>query len=199
MEENKIDTKQTEKKGKQGYSYGKWVLGKKSDSWKHLKKPWRKKWVTLLNPWQVNIEVWQIVNWMTFGKKDINEKAKKAWAIPWKPMSVNQACLEYGITHNTFYQHLKKFPEAKELFKELKEARRDYMKDLAESNIADWLSWNLWLTWKEMVDASFKLLEKTDKNYQPKLEVENKSIGINLNKSTDDIMGELSSILWLNK
>ena len=170
IEELEIETqydappKEEKKKNwKQWYSYGKWVLWKKSDSWKYLKKPWRKAWTKLLNWWEINLEVWQIVNWMTFWKKEVGLKAKNAWAKPWKPMSVNQACLEFGMTHNTFYTHLKKFPEAKELFRELKETRRTYMKDLAESNIEDWLSWWLWLTWKELVDASFKLLEKTDK------------------------------------
>ncbi len=48
---------------------------------------------------------------------------------------------------------------------------------------------------KEVLDASFKMLEKTDKAYNPKIEIETKSISINLNKNSDDLYNDLASIL----
>ena len=165
-------------------------------NWKWLKKPWRKKGVKILQPAAIKIEVGQIVNWITFWKKVI-ESDKNVWIKPNVPLTLWQACNEFWISIHTFWSHLKKFPEAKELYKELKENRREYLKELSEANIQKWLSLEMWMTWKEIVDASFKLLEKTDKSYQPKVEIENKSIGINIHKSTDDIMSELSEILWV--
>ena len=51
------------------------------------------------------------------------------------------------------------------------------------------------LTEKEKVDISFKMLEKTDKAYNPKVEIESKSVSINLNKTSDDLYNDLASIL----
>jgi len=37
----------------------------------------------------------------------------------------------------TYWNHLKKFPEAKELYAELKENRREYLKELSENNLKE--------------------------------------------------------------
>lgn len=205
MDDNIIDWEieiipEKKKKWVQGFPKWKWKPWRVSASWKWLKKPGRKKWQTNLNSAAINLEVGQIMNWMTFWKKEItNDKAKALGAKPNTPLNMQQAATEYWITPANFMQHLRKFPEAKQLYVQLKEDRRNYMKELAENTIQEWLAGNLDLTGKERVDASFKLLEKTEKAYQPKTEIEQKSISINLNKSTDDLLGELHEILWFNK
>lgn len=180
--------------------YWKYHPAKKKDDWTPLKKSWRAKGHTTLNEAEIKLEVWKMVNWMTFWKSEITHPDnKKEKVMAKQPLTITQACREFGIHPQTFWQHLKKFPEAAELYRELKNQRREYLKELSEWNIARWLEWGLWLTWKELMDASFKMLEKTDKAYQPKLEVENKSISINLHKKTDDIMAELTDVLWINR
>lgn len=182
-------------------SYWKWHPAKKKDNWEPLKKPWRKTWntwISYLKEPEIQLEVWHIVNYLTFWKSKIeNEDNRKAWLKPNQPMSLIQACREYWINHNTFYQHLKKFPAAKERYYELRENRREYLKESAEANIEKALTWWLEISDKDMLDASFKMLEKTDKNYNPKIEIETKSISINLNKSSDDIINDLNAILWM--
>jgi len=186
-----------EKDTRQKRNYWKWKPWQVTDTWKWRKKPGRPIWATGLSETSVKLEVGKIVNWMTFGKSIIEwEKNKKEWVTPNVPLTVNQACDEYWIAPITFWSHLKKFPEAKELYKQLKEDRREYLKELSETNIQKWLSGELGLSWKDLMDASFKMLEKTDKTYQPKVEIENKSIWININKSTEDIMQELQDLLW---
>lgn len=200
IEEIEIEEEEVEKKKtwqRTGYPKWTWKPGQKGISWKHLKKPWRKKGHLTLNSAQVNLEAGQIMNWMTFWKAEItNPKAKALWAKPNIPLNMQQAATEFWIAPATFMQHLRKFPEAKALYVQLKEDRRSYLRELAENTIQDWLAGNLDLTWKERVDASFKMLEKTDKAYQPKTEIETKSVAVNIHKSTDDIMGELNELFW---
>jgi len=187
-----------EKEEKKLPRYPSWVWKPwRTVNWKWLKKPWRKKGCKILQPAAIKMEVGKIVNWITFWKKVIEGKANLIkWVKPNVPLTLWEACNEFWIAVVTFWSHLNKFPEAKELYKELKQNRREYLKELSEANIQKWLSWEMWMTWKEIVDASFKLLEKTDKAYQPKVEIESKSIWINIHKSTNDIMSELSEILW---
>lgn len=188
------------KSWKQWYAYWEWKPWKRTDSGKPLKKPWRKKGDTHLQVITVKQEVWQIVNWMSFWKSEITHKDNKKEKVQVKQaLTITQACREFGINPQTFWRHLKKFPEANELYQELKAQRRELLKELSEGNIEMGLSWGLDLTGKELMDASFKMLEKTDKAYQPKVEIEQKTISINLHKTTDDIMWELAKVLWTNK
>lgn len=175
----------------------KWSPNRKKDNGEHLKKPWIRKWTTYITEQKVKLDIGRAVNWMTYGKKEVSDRAKELWAVPWVPMSIKQVSAELGITHFHFYRRMSKYPEAKELYNELRGQRRDYLKEVAENTIADWLEWKLDLSGKERVDTAFKMLEKTDKSYQPKQEIEQKSVNINIHKSTDDIMSELTSILWV--
>jgi len=171
------------------------------DNGKWMKKPGRKKGVTVLTEVGVDIEVGSIVNFITFGKSKIEHKDNiKAKLKPNVPMTVIQACREYWMTTNTFYQHLNRFPALNEKYQELKANRREFLKESAEANVQSALTGGMkTLSEKEMLDASFKMLEKTDKNYNPKIEIETKTISINLNKSSDDLYNDLASILWFNK
>lgn len=181
----------------QGYKYWKFKPWKKKDTGEYLKKPWRKKWTKLVPIEQVNLDTWKIFNWTVYWKKEIKEeRAIVEWAKPNTPLTLTQAIYESWITPNRFYMRLRENPEAKEHYQMLKDDRRTHLKELAENTIAEWLSGNLGLTWKERVDTSIKVAEKLSKAWQPKSETENKTISINIHKSTEDIMGELKSLLW---
>jgi hypothetical protein len=173
----------------------------KTDTWKPLKKRGRKKGVTSLTENQVDLEVWTIVNYLTYWKTKIeNRENKKIGIKPNSPLTLPQACREFGLHPQTFYIHLKKFPALRDKYYELREVRREYLKESAEGNIENALTWGMeWLSNKDILDASFKLLEKTDKAYNPKVEIESKSISININKSSDDLYSDLSELLWFDK
>ena len=177
--------------------YWKWKPWMRTDMGVPLKKKWRKKWTTYIKKAQVDLEVWQIVNYLTYWKSKIENPINiKDKLKPNKPMTVVQACRELWIWTKTFYTHLSRFPDINEKYQELKASRREFLKESAEANIEKALTWWMAITDKDVLDASFKMLEKTDKNYNPKIEIESKSISINLNKSSDDIINDLSSILW---
>lgn len=173
----------------------------RTDAGAPLKKNGRKKGTIMVSEVAVDIEIGSVVNFITFGKSEIvHAENKKAWLKPNVPMNVMQACKEFGIHPNTFYQHLKRFPVLAEKYQELKANRREYLKESAEVNVELALTgWMKSLTEKEKLDASFKMLEKTDKAYNPKIEIETKSVSINLNKTSDDLYNDLASILWLQK
>lgn len=192
MEENK-----EVKKHEHHRTYGKWKPGMKTDAGAPLKKRWRKKWTIMVQEVWVDIEVGTIVNYITFWKSVIEHKDNLKILKPNTPMNVVQACKEFWIHPNTFYQHLKKFPSLNEKYQELKANRREYLKESAEVNIELALTWWMMLSDKDVLDASFKMLEKTDKAYNPKIEIETKSISINLNKTSEDIIDDLTNILWL--
>jgi hypothetical protein len=62
----------------------------------------------------------------------------------------------------------------REKYELLKEQRRDFLKESAEVNISKALTGKLDINDKEMLDASFRFLERTDKAYNPKTEIETK-------------------------
>jgi len=183
------------------HKYGKWQPGRKTDSGVPLKKNGRKKWTIMTSEVAVDIEIWSIVNYITFWKSKIEHADNKKGGLkPNVPMNVSQACREFGIHPNTFYIHLRRFPALNEKYQELKSNRREYLKESAEVNIETALTGGMKdLSQKDVLDASFKMLEKTDKAYNPKVEVETKSISINLNKNSDDLYNDLADILWFNK
>lgn len=170
----------------------------RKDDWTPLKKNGRKKWTIMIKEAEVSLEAWTIVNYMTFWKSKIeNEENSSAGLKPNTPMSVRQACREYWIHPNTFYQHLNTFPAVKEKYEMMKVDRREYLKDIAEHNMVNILEGGN-LTDKEKFDASFKVAQATMKEYNPKTEIETKSIWINLSKSSDDLKADLAELLWLN-
>lgn len=168
---------------------------------KRAKKKWPSKWTITINKFEADLEIWTIVNYTQLGKAEItNEENIKEWVLPNMPMTVIQACREFWVHPTTFYYHKNKFPELVKKHDELRLSRVEYIKSMAEETVEKALKWELaWITDKDKLDASFRMLEKTDKIYNPKIEIEQKSISINLNKSSADIMEDLKKILWLNK
>lgn len=181
----------------QGYKYWQYKPWMVKDNWKPLKKNGRKKWTTLKTRVEVANEMGQIVNLMTFGVKKVNWENNIANGVKSNtPLSVPQACEELGMKSQSFYHYLKKFPEVKDEYELLKENRREYMKELSESNIQKALSWKMkTLQEKDIVDYSFKMLERTDKNYNPKQVQEVIIEEINIDRSTDDILADITDLL----
>lgn len=187
-----------EEKAKRKTAHTKWPWNpqKRNSAWIRIKKPWPKP----IKKEDVSSEVWVIMNWQTFWKEKITHKKNiEEWVKENTPLNTLQACREYGMSTATFYNHLNTFPELKEKYGKLKENRREIIRDVGETNIQKAVLWELDLSDKERVDISFRMLEKTDKAYNPKVEIETKSISINLSKSTDDLKSELQELLWVKK
>lgn len=177
-----------------------WHPWARNSAWIPLKKRWVKKGQITANSvssTDVDIQVWTIVNYLTFWKKEIIDKENiKRKVKPNVALNITQACRELGISTSKFYQDLWKFPALKEKYELLRESKREYLRAEAEANIESWLTGKLEISDKDMMDASFKLLERTDKNYNPKMEIETKSININLTKTSEDLFNDLKEIVW---
>lgn len=181
-------------------SYWKWHPAKKKDDGTPLKKRWRKKWEGQLVEVSVDVEIGTILNYTTFWKLAITHPDNIAdWVKAWEALTVPQACREYWIHPNTFYNHLSRFPHIKEKYEMIKEEKRTFLRDVAEDNISNVLTWNTKLWEKEILETSKWMLEKTSKTYNPKQEIETKSIWITLHKNSEDILLDLSKILWLSQ
>lgn len=178
-------------------NYWPWKPWRKLDNWEPMKKRWRKTGTVMLKEVEVWIEAGTIMNYVTFWKSKIEHPVNKKLKLqPNTPLTVQQACREYGITPNTFYTHLNTFPSIKQKYEVMKVNRREYLKEVAEATMVEVLeNWDL--TDKEKFDASFKVAQATMKEYNPKTEIETKSIGINLTKSSDDLRSDLAELLWI--
>jgi len=180
-----------------GYKYGQYKPWMIKDNGKPLKKNGRKKGTLLKSKVEVSKDAWMIINLMTFwATKITNEENIEFWVKPNTPLWIKRACLELWTTPTSFYHYLNKYPAVKEGYKQMKENRREYMREMSESNIQRALSWKMKkLTQKDVVDYSFKMLERTDQTYNPKQIVETTVEEINPERSTSDIIADISDLL----
>lgn len=180
------------------YKYWNWRPWMIKDNWKPLKKNGRKKWTKLKTEGEINMQMWIIVNLSTFWVAKIkHEKNVENWVQPNTPLTLPQACLEAGLPVASFYYYLNQYPAVKEKYEELKTNRREYLKELSENNIEKALSWKMTtITEKEQVDYSFKMLEKTDTNYNPKQIIEQTVEEINPDRWIADILADISDLTW---
>lgn len=162
--------------------------------WK--KKGWPAKWTVSITRAQVEWEVIRMAQLVEVWAEEITHPDNiRKWLKPYTPLKVSQAVKEMWMSLPTFYNHLSRYPELKEELQLYKANRREAMKNLAEENMLEILeTWDL--SDKERFDASFKIAQATMKEYNPKVEIESKSIWINIHKSTDDLLSELKNILW---
>ena len=146
---------------------------------------------------RANLYMNKIMNYISFWASEIkNEENMKFWIRPNTPLTMLQACREMGRTAQWFYKMINQFPDVKNKYKELREWRRQFLQETAETNIQNGITWWMDLTDKELIDASFKLLEKTDKAYNPKTEIETKQATINLDVTDSELQKEIINILW---
>lgn len=180
-----------------GYKYWSYKPWMRKDNGKPLKKNWRKKWTMLKSKVELSTDIGRVVNLMTFGVKNItNEENIKKKIQPNVSLTVWQACLELWLNITSFYYYLSNHPDLREQYELLKENRREYIRELSENNIQKAISWKMkWLQDKDVVDYSFRLLEKTDKNYNPKQVVETTVEEVNADRSTDDIISDIADLI----
>lgn len=119
--------------------------------------------------------------------KVINWKSKKG-------LPLADACREMGITYQTFFNWRKEDPILERRFQEITEQRRELMQTKAEDTIDDALSWELKLRPADKVNTAFRLLEKTHKKYQPKQELEVRSIWIDVTMSREELLEKINEL-----
>ena len=146
-------------------------------------KNWRKKGSknssSMLTEWTVNAVMRMMAQWASEIKNDVN---KKQWIKKFVPLSMAAACRELWTNQSVVMYHIKKDPSLSKMLTEYRENKQELMKFVAEDNLSRWLNWELNLEDKELVDLSLKVLERTDKAYNPRIEIEqtNKSLNFNI-------------------
>lgn len=108
-----------------------------------------------------------------------------------KKMGLEEACSQVGISLRTYHHWLKQDPSLKEMVDAAKASRMEILKELSINNIEKAVRGELKLRPKEVVDTSFRLLTSTDKEWQPRSQVEVKSVNMNFDLSIEDLQRKI--------
>lgn len=178
---------------------------KKISDW--IPRRWPRKWKIdsnslSLREAEVESDTLNITNIQTNWVKKVTSKVNIAeWVKANAPLTLIQACREYWIHHQTYYNRLKKFPKIAEKLSIMRQNNREFLKTVSEDNLEKAITWKMsTLTEKDQVDYSLKFLERTDKAYNPKIEIEKKELKINITTSWKELKNELLKLFgWINE
>ena len=164
--------------------------------WYHKKKSGRKLWSKNVDSMKVLGQINSVTRMMATGTEEItDEKNKKMWIERYTPMSMAAACREVGIPQTKVMFHIKKDTQLSKMYKEYREDKQELMKFVSEDNLSKWLNGELELTDKDLVDLSLKVLERTDKAYNPKIEIEQTTKTLNFNVDIKDMERQLQELI----
>jgi len=143
-------------------------------------------------------KVKNITDLMLYWASTVNKENKEDWVKSMQPMTLKQACRQAHLPVYSFHYQLSTNPELKKGYELFKENRREGMKNKAEENLNQLLDWGL--EGKELADLSIKLLERTDRAYNQKVEIEQTTKNLNFNIPIQDLEKQLKDILnlWKN-
>lgn len=138
---------------------------------------WRKRRPTEVTIWRLETIFSLLTVWTRQCKWEWNEN------IPaFKPLKLNQALIEVGMTKQQFHYALRTYPALADKYAAFREIRRSIIKDRAEDNLDRAISWKMQIDDTDLANLSLKFLEKTDKAYSPKQEIEVTSNYIDLSE-----------------
>ena len=163
---------------------------------KVVKKSWRKAgWTNLSKATQI-INANKIVDYTITGCSQIKNEVNIGLGLRANtPLTIEQACREVGMARMNFYYYRDTVPAIREKHVEFKANRRELLKDKAEDKIYDALHWDMDITDKDILDTAKWMSEKTDKAYNPKIEIESKSLALNFDISLEDMEAEFLELM----
>lgn len=139
-----------------------------------------------------------VIDFITMWAIEINDEENIRLKLkPMVPMNIKQACREAGMNYQRFYQMLNADLILKKQFELFRENKQNYMKSAAEDNIFKGIEGELGLDWKELTDLSLKLLERTDKTYNPKVEIEQTIKNLSFNIDLNELQRQFNDIVKL--
>lgn len=155
----------------------------------------RKKWVVTNKPLNI-LKSNKVVDYtITWASEIKNEANLKKWVKPNTPLTIEQACLEADISRMTFYYYRENTPAIREKHIQFKANRRELLKDKSEDTIYNALHWGMNISDKDILDTAKWMSEKTDRAYNPKIEIEAKSMALNFELSVEDIEEQLMELI----
>lgn len=160
------------------------------------KKVWRKPWIQNVSKAEQIIRANKIVDYtITWTSQITNEENIELKIKPNVPLTIEQACREVWMNRMNFYYYRDTIPAIKEKHIEFKENRRELLKDRAEDTLYNALHWKMNISDKDVLDTAKWMSEKTDKAYNPKIEIEQKSISLNFDVPLEDMQEQLLELM----
>lgn len=131
-----------------------------------------------------------LISWTKTYKAESNQKLR-----PYTPLTLEQACAEKWMNRQSFFYYINNYPALKEKYETVKIARREKIKTLAEDNLdrAIWGKMNI--DDIDLANLSLKFLEKTDKAFNPKQEIDVVSKNLHFNMSDEQIMNRINELM----
>ena len=137
---------------------------------------------------------------ITIWKRDIMDKVLTLtypindWSKIKKAMTLEQACKECGITSMTLHNWMRADQSLRRIWDEAQSTRKEVMTMKSKENIFKAIEWEMGLRKKDVVDVSFRYLEKTSKEFQPTAQIEMKSMNMNFEMTLDEINEKIKSL-----
>lgn len=111
-----------------------------------------------------------------------------------KPMDLKEASKLNWITSQTLYNWMKADNSLKLAWDSAQDTQREVMTIKSKENIFKAIDWEMGLRKREIVDVSFRYLEKTNKEFQPTSQIEMKAVNLNFDMSLDEINAKIASL-----
>ena len=131
---------------------------------------------------------------IAYGKKQYTRKENKHLA-PYHPLTLKRACLEIGMTPQNFFYYMREYPALKEKYEDMRVARREKIKNLAEDNIDKAISWKMDIEDLDLAKLSMQYMKDTDKAHNVKMEIDMNVKSLNLNISEEEIMAKIQELM----
>jgi len=111
-----------------------------------------------------------------------------------KNMDLKESCKLNGITSQTLYNWMRADNSLKLAWDSAQETQKEVMTIKAKENVFKAIDWEMGLRKREIVDVSFRFLEKTNKEFQPTSNIELKSTNMNFDISLEELNAKIKSL-----
>ena len=144
---------------------------------------------------ETKIKLEKILSWLlNWVSKVTWEENIKRWVKPWQPLLLKEACEEAWMNTVNFHWLLHNYPEYKFRYDEYRELRRLKIANKAEEVLDSAIWWNMSIEDVDRAKLSLNYLEKVDKKYSVKLNVEQNINHLMLDMSEEDIKRKIMEL-----
>ena len=164
-------------------------IPKKVPRKKMAKKKWPKGWMRIYTRQKYEDVINAIVYWL-------KETKHKRLYKPYTPLSIRDACTEFWLKSvESFFSALKRDEALSDMYNSLKETKREIIRAKAVDNIDEAISWKKDIDDIDLANLSLKFLERTDKAYNPRIEIEQNIKKINIDVPIEELTARLYELM----
>lgn len=124
---------------------------------------------------------------------ELTNPVLSGWKV--KKMTIVDACKKIGITPVSFHNWMKEDPVLKDAWETALSIRKELVRVKARDNIYEAIDWDIKLRPREKIEISKWFLEKTDNDFNPKSQVDVKSMNMNFDVSMEELQEKLKSYI----